>query len=378
MNNLSSTPEFPKFPIEEFKEELEQGHAEFKSAIQKSTQKVLAQLKEQNPELMDAQITKQNDIKISIILGRRQPDGIWLEYLQQIQDIVRENVYSQIEKALGRPVTPAELTFSPVSIPLSEIKKLDQMEEDYELAVAKGQLNHYLTSIDKNIPKGQTTRPDIRISLYMPSQRGSRMFIYAESNGIVLMDHIFKPPTVTLDTNVVREWWDNRSKVEHVETLIELGKKFEIALAVTRRIHDDVPNQPLAAKINDLPNLLIDEIGAVIRINNWKVGIDTGGITEFVNFIGSIETSDKFDNMNKDNQPDWRDWDHIHTHYRYGRNYFLTWDRGILHFQKEFEEFGIKVMKPEDYLSQHQQPNFEEWVQETMYNSLQTDTSKKQ
>ena len=78
MNNLSSTPEFPKFPIEEFEEELEQGHAEFKSAIQKSTQKVLAQLKEQNPELMTAQITKQNDIEISITFGRRQPDGIKL------------------------------------------------------------------------------------------------------------------------------------------------------------------------------------------------------------------------------------------------------------------------------------------------------------
>ena len=174
---------------------------------------------------------------------------------------------------------------------------------------------------------------------------------------------------MTLDTNVIRTWWENRSKVKRVETLIELGKKFEIDLAVTGRIHDDVPKQPLAAKINDLPNLLIDEIGAIIRINNWKPGTDIGGIAEFVNFIGSIETSDKFDHMNTDSQPDWRDWDHIHTHYRYGRNYFLTWDRGILHFQKEFEEFGIKVMKPEDYLSQHQQPNFEEWVQETMYNS---------
>lgn len=137
-----------------------------------------------------------------------------------------------------------------------------------------------------------------------------------------------------------------------------------------------MPKQPLAAKINDLPNLLIDEIGAIIRINNWKPGTDIGGITEFVNFIGSIETSDKFDHMSKKRQPSWCDWDHIHTHYRYGRNYFLTWDRGILHFQKEFEDFGIKVMKPEDYLSQHQQPNLEEWVQETMYNSLQTDTSR--
>ena len=317
MNNLFSAPEFPNFPIEEFEAELEQEHAEFKSAIQKSSQKLLAQLKDQNPELMAAQITKLNDIKISIILGRRQPDGVLLEYLQQIHDILLKDVYSQIEKELGCPVTPAELTFSPTSIPLSEIKKLDQIREDYELAVAKGQLSHNLTLIDENIPKGQTTRPDIKISLYMPSLRGLRIFIYVESNGIV-MDHIFRPLTVTLDTSVVIEWWKNQAKVEHVETLIELGKKFEIDLAVTGRIHDDVPDQPLAAKINDLPNLLIDEIGAIIRIDKWKPGIDTGGITEFVNFIESIKTSNKFDHMNEDNQPDWRDWDHIHTHYRNG------------------------------------------------------------
>ena len=68
MNNSLSAPEFPKFPIEELETELEQEHAEFKSAIQKSSQKLLAQLKDQNPELMDAQITKLNDIEISITL----------------------------------------------------------------------------------------------------------------------------------------------------------------------------------------------------------------------------------------------------------------------------------------------------------------------
>lgn len=352
MNKLFSAPEFPNFPIEEFEEELEQEHAEFKSAIQKLSQKLLAQRKEQSPEFMAAQITKQNDIEISITLKRKPPDGILLEYLQQIQDIVTKDVYSQIEKALGRSVTPAEFTFSASSIPLSEIKKMDQIEEDYELAVAKGLLNHNLTFIDENIPKGQTTRPDIRISLYMPSQRGLRIFIYVESNGIV-MEHIFKPPTVTLDTNVVIEWWDNQDKVEYVDKLLELGKKFEIDMAVTRRIRDDLLKRSSIAEINDLPNLLIDEIGAIIRINNWKPGTDIGGITEFVNFTESIETSDKFNHMSEKRQPDWRDWDHIHAHYRYGRNYFLTWDGGILHFQKEFEEFGIKVMKPEDYLSQH-------------------------
>lgn len=71
MNNFFSAPEFPEFPIEEFEAELEQEHAEFKSDIQKSSQKLLAQLKDQNPELMDAQITKLNDIEISITLERK-------------------------------------------------------------------------------------------------------------------------------------------------------------------------------------------------------------------------------------------------------------------------------------------------------------------
>ena len=370
MNNSFSTPEFPKFPIEERKAELEKEHADFKSAIQELSQKLLTQLKDQNPELMDVKIIKQNDIEISIKLKRRRSE-ISLEYSKQVRDIVCKEIYSRIKKELGRSITPDELIFSPSHISLSEAKQLDKIEEDYEFTVAKGQQNHYLTWINENIPEGQTTRPNIRIFVYAPSWRGARMFTYVELNGIVLINDIFKPPTVTLDTDVVRTWWEKRSRVEHVEKLLELGKKFEIDLAVTRRIHDDVPDQPLAAKINDLPSLLIHEIGAVMRLNNWEAGTDTVGITEFVNFIGSIETSDEFNHMNKYTRPDWRDWDHIHTHYRYSRNYFLTWDNKVLHFKKAFEDFGIKVMKPEEYLSQHQSLNVEEWVEETISDSLQ-------
>lgn len=371
MNNSSSTPEFPKFPIGEFEAELEQEHAEFKSAIEDLSEKLLTQLQDQNPELADAKITKQNDIEISITLGRRKRDGILSGYQRQVQDVVLKYIYSQIEKQLGRQITRTELTCTPAHISLSEANKFDQIEEDYEFAVAKGQQNHYLTYINNIIPECQTNRPNIRIFVFAPSPRGARMFTYVESNGIVLIDDFFKPPTVTLDTNVVREWWDNRSKIEHVEKLLELGKNFEIDLAVTRRIHEDVPNQPLAAKINDLPNLLIQEIGAVIRLNNWEVGTDTVGVTEFVNFIESIETSDEFNHMNKDKRPDWRDWDHIHTHYRYGRDYFLTWDSRVLHFEKAFEDFGIKVMKPEEYISQHQPLKLEGWAVEKISNSLQ-------
>ncbi len=370
MKTISSSPEYPKFPMKEFEAELEQGHVEFKSAIQELSKKLLAQLRDQNPELMDAKITKQNDIQISITLGSRDPDGIVLEHDKQIKDILLNDMCSQIEKEVGRPITPAEIK-GIFTIPLSEIKKLDQIRQDYEFNVGKGMQNHYLTFINENIPEDQTTRPDIHICIHVPSRCGARRFIYVESNGIVLIDDIFKPPTVTLDTNVVREWWDNRSKVEHVEKLLEFGEKFEIDLAVTRRIRDDVSNPPLAAKINDLPTLLIHEIGAIIRPNNWDPGIDIGGITEFVDLTRSIEISDEFNNMNEKKRPDWRDWDHIHTHYRYDRNYFLTWDKGILHFKKVFEDFGIKVMNPEEYLSQHQPLNFEEWVNKTIQNSLQ-------
>ncbi len=371
MTNFFSTPEFPDFPIEELEAELEQEHAEFKSAIQESSQKLLAQLKDQNPELMNAKIIKWNDIQISITLARKQRDGIKLEYHRQVKDIALKDIYSQIEKELGQPITPAELISGPSFTSLSEIKKLDQIEEDYEFTVGKGTLNHYLTWINENIPEGQTTRPNIRIFVYAPSRYGAQMSIYVESNGMVLIDDIFKPPTVTFDTNVVIEWWDNQDKVEYVEKLLELGKKFEIDMAVTRRIRDDLLKRSSTTEINDLPNLLIREIGAVMRLNNWEAGTDTIGITEFVNFIGSIENSDEFNHMNKDKRPDWRDWDHIHTHYRYDRNYFLTWDGRVLHFKKAFEDFGIKVMKPEEYLSQHQSLNFEGWVNETISNSLQ-------
>ncbi len=344
MKTISSSPEYPKFPMKEFEAELEQGHVEFKSAIQELSEKLLAQLQEQNSELMHAKITKQNDIQIKIILGERQSDGILLEYDKQIKDIVLKDMCSQIEKEVGRPITPAEIK-GIFTIPLSEIKKFDQMDEDYEFAVGKGQQNHYLTWINENIPKGQTTRPDICICIHVPSRRGARRFTYVESNGMELINDIFKPPTVTLDTNVVKDWWKNRPGVEHVKKLLELGEKFEIDLAVTRRIRDDVPRPSLADKIDDLPNLLIHEIGAIIRPNNWEPGIDIGGITEFVNFTRSIETSGEFKNMNEKKRPGSHDWDHIHTHYRYGRNYFLTRDGGLLHFKKKLQdELGIRLM----------------------------------
>lgn len=351
MNKPFPTPEFP---MEEYKAEREQDHAEFESAIQEVFQKLLAQLKNQNPQLMAAKITKLHDLNISIVLREERLKGILLEYLEQVQSQFYKQIFSQMEEIVGRPVAFDEVVEGLLTIPLSEINKFDQIM-DYTNKIVDGLRHVFLTMIDTIIPEEQTIRPEIRICIYLPDCRGAQMFIYAESSSTVLVDEILKPPTVTLDTNIVREWWGNRAKVEHVEKLLELGKEFEIDLAVTRRIHDDIRKPPLVNKINDLPNLNIREIGAVIRVGHWKTGVDTVGIDEFKKIFDSLVASKKFSHMNIDKQPDWRDWDHVHTHYRYGRDYFLTWDSGILHFKKELQDgLGIRVMKPEEYLSCHQ------------------------
>ena len=335
-----------KFPLNEFKEELDRDHAEFEASVQNS----LAKFIDQNPQIMDLKVEAINKVKISLTLGHLPPKGVMLEYLQQEQARIYRELCSQAEAQTGRPVSLDEVEFPPLTLPSSEIDRLERLWDETRIKMAKEVRRCFLMEINKSIPEAQTIRPDIHICLYMPDHRGAQRFIYVESKGKMLVDDIIKPPTVTLDTNVVREWWGNRAKVEHVNKLLDLGKNFAIDLAVTGRIRDDIPSLPLAEKINELPNLNVSDIGSVIRFGHWQVGIDVAGNDEFKNFFDSPAVVEKLNRMNETRRPDWRDWDHLHTHYRYKRDFFLTWDRGILHFAGELKkELGIIVMKPDAF-----------------------------
>ena len=339
-----------KFPLKEFKEELDRDHAEFEASVQNS----LAKLIDQNPQIMNLKVEAINGVKISLILGTSPPKGVLLEYLQQEQSRIYKEFCSQVEAQAGRPVSLDEVEFPPLTLPSSEIDRLDRLWDETRIKTAKEVRRCFLMCINKITPEAQTVRPDIQICLYLRDCWGAHISIYMESKGQVLADSIIKLPTVTFDTNVVREWWENRAKVEHVNKLLELGKNFAIDLAVTGRIRDDIPFSPLAEKINELPNLNIHDIGSVIRFGHWKVGIDAAGNDEFKKFFDSLVVSEQFSRMNIEGRPDWRDWDHLHTHYRYKRDYFLTWDKKILHFANELQEnLGIVVMKPECYLSKN-------------------------
>ena len=153
---------------------------------------------------------------------------------------------------------------------------------------------------------------------------------------------------VTLDTNLVVEYWRDQAKRETVQRLVDLATAGVVELAVTSRIRQDVRDPPLSESIDRLPELGIVETGSVTRNGYWQLGADQLGDDAFVAFTDRM--SDRF-LPDASRRPDWRDWDHLHAHYLQRRDVFLTWDRGILSLADDLaKEFSVSVMKPEDYL----------------------------
>ena len=156
--------------------------------------------------------------------------------------------------------------------------------------------------------------------------------------------------TVTLDTNVLQEYWHQRARVSIVEALIDLAEDELINLAVTQRIYEDVPHPPLADRISKLDEIGVNLTGSVFRwdISAWGMG----------DMFGSDSAIDVFESVarNLTHQglpaPDWRDWDHLHGHFLSGRDVFLTWDKGILRAAPQLKaQLEIVIMKPEELIA---------------------------
>lgn len=155
-------------------------------------------------------------------------------------------------------------------------------------------------------------------------------------------------PKLTLDTNLLLEYWKQQDKREIVKRLLLLAEQGKIDLAVTARVHEDIPQPPLAEKLNELPELHINKTSSVTRWGYWVLGRDMLGDEAFESFW--VIACDLAKQRGK-KPPDWRDWDHLHAHYLLQRNVFLTWDEGIICLSKELrEQFDVVVMRPEKYL----------------------------
>ena len=157
--------------------------------------------------------------------------------------------------------------------------------------------------------------------------------------------------TVTLDTNIIQEYWKQRTRVAIVEALLDLAKDGLIDLAVTRRIYEDVPCSPLADRIDGLRESGINLTGSVFRL-------DVSAL-DFGDMLGSDTAGDAFKSMDDQlvrqgqSVPDWRDWDHVHGHFLSGRDVFLTWDKAILRVAPQLKaKLEIVVMQPEEFMAE--------------------------
>lgn len=155
---------------------------------------------------------------------------------------------------------------------------------------------------------------------------------------------------LTLDTNLIQEYLKSQDRTHLVQCLVDLARDGRVELAVTARIRDDIPRDPLFSRLAELPDLGIAEKGAVFRLGHSPLGRDMIGSEEFTDFY-SHACALAQQRKGKKHIPDWRDWDHLHAHLLHGRDVFLTWDSGILCLAPELHKrFGISVMTPEAYL----------------------------
>jgi predicted nucleic acid-binding protein len=159
-------------------------------------------------------------------------------------------------------------------------------------------------------------------------------------------------PKLTLDTNLLIEYWKRQKKMDIVENLLELAKLGKVDLAVTRRIRQDIPKPELSNRLNDLPELQIAETGSIARFGYWLLdGREMLGDETFNDFL---PTAAKLATQRGETPPDWRDWDHLHAHYLLKRDVFLTWDNGIICLSKELKDkFDINVISPDEYLESY-------------------------
>jgi hypothetical protein len=152
---------------------------------------------------------------------------------------------------------------------------------------------------------------------------------------------------LTLDTMLARDLLEQRPQREATEAILELAHRGHCELAVTARIREDVPADPLASRIDELQLLAIEETGSITRLGYWVLGRDQIASDDFAAFDKEIQER----RSRGEKVPDWRDLDHLHAHFQQKRDVFLTRDGPILGLAGELRQrFGIVVMRPDEYL----------------------------
>ena len=149
-----------------------------------------------------------------------------------------------------------------------------------------------------------------------------------------------------------------------MQDLLDLNRNGRVDLAVTSRIHADIPDEPRASSLKeDLDKLDVVKIGSVTRLDSWRLGEDRLACDRF----SEVESSIRARRTPKDPKlPGTRDWDHLHGHHLANRDVFLTWDKPVLRLAGELRKcLDLIIMAPEEFLKNHRHPTSDGTSDET-------------
>jgi len=145
---------------------------------------------------------------------------------------------------------------------------------------------------------------------------------------------------VTLDTMVLWEWLKYHRAAADLEQLVQLHEAGSIELAVTATIRRDVSRDPMAERLESLPEIGVDEVGGVARLGFWRLGRDRLADGRFGEWSAGLESP-----------PGIEDLDHLQAHMLQHRDFFLTTDKAILALADELSQrWGIEVRTPARFL----------------------------
>jgi hypothetical protein len=156
---------------------------------------------------------------------------------------------------------------------------------------------------------------------------------------------------LTLDTNLLQEYWREQERQDVVANLLDLAASGEAELVVTARISADIPDGPLADRLRELPEMGIAQIGGVFRLDYSALdGTDMLGSATFETLRRQAEA--ELQRRGRTQMPDWPDWDHLQSHFIMRRDVFMTWDKRLLEAAELLSvDLPIIARTPEGFLS---------------------------
>ena len=342
---------------------LKEEATESTAALKEACNRMLCELNSNNPQLMAAEVTKLNEIDLTMFLSEDSDESpSWKRYHHYWESRLLKQLASEIGKSLDSPVEDLDLKEGLkihrytannqlngiCHIPKLEIDKIRQPWEDFRVDTVKKTRDILIQCICEQARNvGQTVLPAIRITLFFPTSSTTNVLIHHSEAGGPTMNCIHRLPSLTLDTNVFL-----KMKSGDLLTPTKLYQKCPMDLAVTQRIRDDIPfDDSVEQYLTDnylriIPSIMRFSFDSKSERFLLYPGYDKPGCTEFVKLAESISNGIK----NRDKSPEYLDWDHLHAHYLSGRDIFVTEDQAILAIGRQLKVLGIRVMRFEKLL----------------------------